>query len=128
MQGCGLKLQHPCCSRQEGLFEGDLLYQSLHCHAHLHQALLLQDVVRKTQLVLGANRRESRDRNVGQSRDRRGQRRVKEQRCKKTHSSHRLRHNVCGERNIQKRTAPLELQINFFVSFLMVCTAKNKIN
>lgn len=39
-------------SRQEGVFGGGLVHQSLHRHAHLHQAFLLQDVVRKTQFVL----------------------------------------------------------------------------
>lgn len=39
-------------SRQEGLFGGRLVHQSLHRDAQLHQTLLLQDVVRETQFVL----------------------------------------------------------------------------
>lgn len=39
-------------SRQEGLFGGCLVHQSLHRDAQLHQTLLLQDVVRETQFVL----------------------------------------------------------------------------
>ena len=35
------------------MFGGGLVHQSLHRDAHLHQALLLQDVVRETQFVLG---------------------------------------------------------------------------
>lgn len=40
-------------SRREGVFGGGLVHQGLHRDAHLHQAFLLQDVVRKTQFVLG---------------------------------------------------------------------------
>lgn len=48
-----------CCSRQEGLSGVGLVHQSLHRDAHFHQALLFQDMVRKTQFVLGVqNRRE----------------------------------------------------------------------
>lgn len=39
-------------SRQEGVSGRRLLHQRLHRDAQLHQALLLQDVVRKTQFVL----------------------------------------------------------------------------
>lgn len=49
-------------SRQEGVFGGGLVHQSLHRDAHLHQALLLQDVVRETQFVLGGQRRRKRRR------------------------------------------------------------------
>lgn len=51
-------------SRQEGVFGGGLVHQGLHRDAHLHQALLLQDVVRKTQFVLGGNRRREREGDV----------------------------------------------------------------
>lgn len=37
---------------------GGLVHQSLDCDAHLHQAFLLQDVVRKTQSVLEDSRTE----------------------------------------------------------------------
>lgn len=45
-----------CCSRQEGVSGVGLVHQSLHRDAHFHQALLFQDMVRKTQFVLGVQR------------------------------------------------------------------------
>ena len=56
----------PPASRLEGVFGGGLVHQSLHRDAHLHQALLLQDVVRKTQFVLGDQPERKRSRRTQQ--------------------------------------------------------------
>lgn len=48
-------LRHHVTSRKrvDLMCGGGLVHQSLHCDAHFHQTLLFQDVMRKTQFVLG---------------------------------------------------------------------------